>query len=124
MANISIGAVTLKSNPTDLTLIRADKTCAAQQTYSSVAFFSWGASIIGKEIELLWNWMEADDFAALDALYAADAPVVFDPQDGGGKTYNVEIMALDGKYHMEFGTVSTVMRRDVTMTLLMLSEVA
>ena len=124
MANISIGAVTLKSNPTDLTLIRADKTCAAQKTYSSVAFFSWGASIIGKEIELLWNWMEADDFAALDVLYAADAPVVFDPQDGGGKTYNVEIMSFDGKYHMEFGTVSTVMRRDVTMTLLILSEVA
>jgi len=124
MANMKFDSTTLQSNPTDLTLIRPDKTSAHKQTYSSVAYFSWGVSIIGKLIDLRWSWMQADEFDDLDDLFTADEPVVWDPQDGSGESYNVEIVSLDGKYHMEFGETSTVMRKDVIMTVLILSEVA
>lgn len=121
MSNMIIGTVTLKANPSEITVIRAKKRNAAKETYNSVAYFSWGASIIGREISLKCDYMEADDFAALDAIYQADLPIVWDPQDGSGHTYNVEMTELDGEYHLGFGVTSAVLRKNVTITLLILS---
>lgn len=123
MANISIGTVTLDHNPTKMTIVRQEKSCAAVQTYASVAFFSWGASIIGKELDLDFSYMDAAVFDDLDDLYKADAAVVFDPQDGSTKTYNVEITRLDGEYHRTFALTTGYLRKNVRITLLILSEV-
>jgi hypothetical protein len=123
MANISIGTVTLDHNPTKMTIVREQKSCAAVDTYSSVAFFSWGTSIIGKEIDLEFSYVDSAIFDDLDDLYKADAPVVFNPQDGSNKTFNVEIMNLDGDYHRTLDVTSGHLRKNVKMTLLILSEV-
>lgn len=115
----SIGSCTPSLLPGAMTLIRPDKPSAIKQTYSSVAYFSWPATIIGKVIELNWNLLPVADFAALDALYVADAPVVFDPLESNGYTYNVELIALDGKYLLQRQS-----RADVVLKLLILSQVA
>ena len=122
MANIEIGSVTLDHNPTKMTLVRQEKSCAAVQTYEGVAFFSWGASIIGREIDLEFSYVDSAVFDDLDDLYKADAPVVFDPQDGSSKTYNVEITRLDGEYHRTLDFTSGHLRKNVRITLLILSE--
>lgn len=123
MANIAIGTITLDHNPTKMTLVRKEKSCAAVPTYEGVAYFSWGVSIIGKKIDLDFSYVDSAIFDDLDDLFEADAPVVFDPQDGSGKTYNVEIMSLDGDYHRTLDFTSGHFRKNVRMTLLILSEV-
>ncbi len=123
MPNVSIGSVTLRHNPSRMTLVRPEKHSAAKETYSSVAYFSWGTSIVGKEIDLEWSYMESDEFDDLDDLFKADSPVVFNPQDGSGKTYNVEITQLDGEYFRTLDFSAGHFRQNIKMTLLVLSEV-
>ncbi len=123
MANMALGAYTFTQNPSDVTLIRPEKTFDFKKTYTDVAYFSWGPSIIGKEIEFSWDIMPSQQFDDLDDLYQADLPVVFDPQDGSSKTYNVEITRLDGKYFIGLAVSADNPRKDVKMTLLILSEV-
>lgn len=113
----SIGSCTPSLLPGAMTLIRPEKPNAVKQTYSSVAYFSWPATIIGKTIELNWNLLPAADFIALDGIYSADLPVVFDPLESNGYTYNVQIIALDGKYLLQ-----RQHRADVVAKLLILSQ--
>ncbi|OPY90575.1 MAG: hypothetical protein A4E73_02419 [Syntrophaceae bacterium PtaU1.Bin231] len=126
MANMSIGGVTLSSNPSACSLIKADKSCSLIQTYGGAAFFNWGTVLQGKEIELRWEYMEETDFASLDALMDGDGTVIFDPQDGSGSTYNVWLISLDGDYHLALGDGddSSVYRRDVSLIMAIESEVA
>lgn len=124
MGLISIGTFTPEMNPGQMTVIRAEKKVSVVETYSSVAYFSWGTSIVGKVIEMTWNWMSGDKFNALDVLYAADAVVVFDPNDTRGLTFNVNILSLDGEYLMGGGGVSsTAIRTNVRLQLLIMSQV-
>jgi len=122
MANIVIGSFTPAREPSDRPMIRPGKSAAAVETYSSVAYLSWGVSIVGEVIEIGWDYLSASDFDSLDAIYVTDAPVVFNPNDGSGKTYNVNIMSLDGKYHI--GVDDAFLRKEVKLTLLIMSEVA
>lgn len=123
MANMALGAYTFAQNPTTLPMIKADRVTANVITYDSVAFFSWGASIVGNKILLEWDYMPTAQFTQLDTFYQADAALVWNPQDGSSKTYNVEITGLDGKYHLAMET-SDEWRKDVKLELLILSEVA
>jgi hypothetical protein len=104
-----------------MTVLRADRITATAQTYTSVAFYSWGARLIGKTITLSWNAMTATQFTALDAIFQADAAVVWNPIDivGGSTTYNVEIVTFNGEYLAGV----TELRINCTMELLILSEV-
>jgi hypothetical protein len=122
MANISINAYTLIDQPNEMTPVRADRSIAYELTLSSVAFFSWGSSIVGKEITLSWNYMTATEFASLDAIYQADTEVVFDPQAGDSKTYNVQVISLDGTLVRKISGTGAY-RTDVKMVLLIMSEV-
>ncbi|OQB40349.1 MAG: hypothetical protein BWY06_01238 [Candidatus Latescibacteria bacterium ADurb.Bin168] len=126
MANMSIGSVMLDSNPSACSLIKADKSCSLVQTYSGAAFFSWGTVLQGKEIELRWEYMRETDFAALDALMDDAGTVVFDPQDGSGKSYNVWLISLDGEYYLALGdgTSSSVFRRNVVLVMAIESVVS
>jgi hypothetical protein len=121
---MTLGAYTFSSNPSDVgDIIGKKKSCATQQTYSSVAFFSWGMFIAGVEVELSWDYMSCDQFDALYTLYQADAAIVWDPQDGSSKTYNVEITYLTGGYFIGIPHSDDYERREVKLRILILSEV-
>lgn len=114
--------------PGKMTMIRSVKSCAAKQTYTSVAFFSWGVSIIGKPIFLSWNAMPATMWKQLDTFYANDAPLIWDPTltlVPASTLYNVEMIDLDGDYLLGGydDTLDSSYRGDAVMTLLILSEV-
>ncbi len=118
---MQLGAYTIAEIPGNMGLIRPDRITATVPTYESAAFFSWGAQIAGKMISLNWNAMTTTQFDALDALYQADAPLVFDATDidGVDKTYNVEIVSLLGEYLPGVAEL----RINCVMELLILSEV-
>lgn len=124
MPNITLGAHTFEVNPggTDGVLM-PEKTCAVCPTFNGVGYFSWGASIIGKQIVLTWPWMTAAEFNTIRDLLVADLPVVFDPADGSGVTYNVEIMNLHGTYHCGLTANAGIYRKNVKITILILSVV-
>ncbi len=121
MSRMVLGSYTFEDNPTAVgDLMTPERKSAAVETYSSLAFFSWGASIVGKELELTWTQTSTDQYSELQTLLEADAPVVLNPQDGEGKTYNVEVTALHGEYWLY---LSGTYRQNVTLSLLVLSEV-
>jgi len=121
MGLISVGALTFTRNPASMTPVEDVRYNTFVLTYSGVAHFSWGLDIVGKEIELTWPYMNNPEFNTLKAIYEADSAVVFDPNDGGGSTYNVELTSLDSTYFM--GRDTNGKRLNVKLTLLILSEV-
>lgn len=123
MSNMVLGSHTFVKQPATMTLIQKDREVAKVKTYSSVALFSWGASIIGKTIEISWPFMTTSEYASFQAIYEADAQVVFNPQDGSSKTYNVELLSLTSEYFIHLSNASGHNRRNVKLTLLIMSEV-
>ncbi len=124
MANMSLGAYTFESNPAEpLDVIKKYRSCSHVGTYSDVGFFSWGPAIKGKTITLKWSYMSLAQFDSLKTLYEADATVVFNPQDGSGKTYNVEILSFDGEYHIDMTGPIAEYRKNISMALLIMSEI-
>jgi hypothetical protein len=123
MAKMTLGTCTFTRNPSEMTVIKADRICASEPTYAGVAFYSWGPSLIGKEIELYWPAMPIEQFNDLQEIYEADASVVFDPQDDSSDTFNVQVLDFNGKYHIT-PTVNENggKRKDVRMVLLIMSE--
>lgn len=121
MAKMVLGSYTFEDNPTAVgDLMTPERKSAFVETYSAGAFFSWGSSIGGKPVELTWTQTSVDQYGELQTLLVADAAVVFNPQDGEGKTYNVEVTALHGEYWLY---LSGDYRQNVTLSLLVLSEV-
>lgn len=121
MAKMVLGSYTFEDQPTAVSdLNTPERKTAFVETYSAGAFFSWGATIVGKELELSWTQTSTAQYAAMQALYVADAAVVWNPQDGSGTTYNVEITGLHGEYWL---FLDGNYRQNVTLSLLVLSEV-
>jgi hypothetical protein len=118
-----LGTYTFAANPNAMTLIQKEKDNASVRTYTSVAYFDWGASYAGKKLELTWDKMTAGQYDSLMALSDACEQVVFDPQDEEDLTFNVEILELTGEYHVNLGVDDRALRKDVKMTLLIMSEV-
>lgn len=123
MANISIGGRTPKLNPAKMTLIEAFKPNAFKLTYTGIAYFAWPATVKGLPIELEWDQMAGDDYAAFRTMYATDVPIVFNPQDGSGRTFNVNMTQLTGDYLIGLGDTAESVRENVKMTLLIMSQV-
>ena len=123
MSNMVLGTHTFVKQPAAMTLIQKDRIVASIQTYTSVALFSWGASIIGKVIELVWPFMTTSEYTSFQAIYEADAQVVFNPKDDSSKTYNVEVLSLDAEYFINLSDTSGHLRRAVKMRLMIMSEV-
>ena len=107
--------------PQAMTMIRAERESAVVKTYDSVAFFSWGADIVGKAITLTWNAMTKTQFDLLDEIYQADVEVEFDPTDITEEStkYNVQVTNLQGEY---WAGVSDY-RLNCSLELLIMSEV-
>lgn len=123
MANMSLGGYTFDKQPSGMTFVAKDRDVAYQKTYTSVALFSWGASYIGKVIEVSWNFLTTSQYASLQTIYEADVQVVFNPQDGTSKTFNVEVLSLDGEYFIYLDNSTNHYRKNAKMQLLIMSEV-
>ena len=121
MSNMVLGSVTFSRDPAKMTVIKAERVVAVVETYSGIEFFTWGTFLAGKKLELYFPGMVSTEFDAIQALIEADAQVVFNPQTGS--TYNVEIVGLDGDYHMSKLSSDDVYRKEVTVHLLIISEV-
>ena len=124
MSKVVIGTRTLTRDPQRMTMLRADKPNASKLTYTSVAYFSWSPTIVGKEILLEWPVMDADEFVALDAIFIADAAVNFTPSDGGGHVYLVNMTSFNGEYFRGRTSANPTTRKNVKMTLLIMSVVS
>jgi hypothetical protein len=123
MAKMSLNSITLEMNPSEFTMPRPKRYVAWKPTYSSIGFFSWGTLIAGVEISLKWPFMTTSQFATLDTIYKADAAVVWNPQDGTSKTFNVEVADLSADYHIKLDNAAGNFRKNVEMLLVILSEV-
>jgi len=77
---VKLGAYTFDWNPDVFTLPQAEKSLGKVKTYSSIAFFSWGLSLLGKEISIEWDWMGVDQYERLRSLFEANTSVVWDPE--------------------------------------------
>lgn len=117
---MQLGATTFTQNPGKMTLPQAGKSSAAVNTYSGVAYFSWGTLLIGQILMLEWEFCPVTQYNAIHALLVADAAVNFIP--GNGTTYSVEIMKLTGSYFMD-QTATAEYRSNVKLELLILGTV-
>lgn len=118
MSNMELGTYEFDWNPDRWTIPKEEKFYGKVLTYSSVGYFSFGLSIIGKEILLEWDWMSVDQFNELNQLYISDIGYIWGPKDGF--LYNVEILSFDGAY-FETTALDAPWRRNVKMVLMILS---
>lgn len=122
---MTLGNYTLTYYPSAFTPPRPVRSNAHIETMESVAHFSWGVSIVGKIIEMEWNYMPSIQFDLLDAIFQADAEVIWDPGiPYQGDTYNVEILDFTGEYHESVDSGSEIWRKNCKMTLLIMSMAA
>lgn len=111
-------------DPGNMTLIKSDKICSYAKTYDSVAYFSWGKSIIGKEIALGWNAMPSTMFDSIDTFIGAETTVIWAPEiTGSTVTYEVNILGFDGAYWISPESSAAYHRRNCSLRLLIMSEV-
>lgn len=120
MANIVVGSFTPSNNPSNMPIVRPEKGAAVEKTYTGVGYFSWPATVVGKTLDLTWDFMLVSEFNSLDALYVADNVVVYNPNDGSGKTYNVNLLSLDAEY---FLGVDDNLYKNIKLQLLIMSQV-
>ena len=118
---VVLGTLTFSVNPDRMTVIKSKKYASVVQTYSSAVFFSWGMKLVGLIALLEWTIMPEADWDSLVTMEAAEQAVVLDPKTG--KTYNVEIVSLNGKY-IEKSLAEAPYRADVKLELMIKSEVA
>lgn len=125
MGNMVLGTYTYADNPGNMPIIRKILSIAYRQTYESVATFVFGsAAYSGLLLPQEWEYMTTGQFDSMSAIYEAGEPVVYDPQDGNGKTFNVMMLTPDGEYHLYLENSTGNYRKNVKFPLLILGEVA
>lgn len=120
-----LGGYTFPLNPEiSFGILKKKKHCAVVETYSSIAYFSWGSSFIGKEIEINWPWMDEAQYFALQDLMENDIQLVFDPTGTNSFKFNVNIMELDGKYWLKVlaDDNGNPVYKDVKLKMVIMSE--
>jgi len=118
---VKLGSLTLAWNPDKWTIPDPAQAISEQDTYSSNVIFFYGEKIVGKQIDLEWEWMSQAQFDALDALYQADLPVVWDLEEVlDPRTFAVEILSLDGEL-FDVALWDQPYRANVKVSLLILS---
>lgn len=121
MPNMTLGSYTFLRDPKETETLNKVKSCAIQETYTGVAYFSWGTTIEGKVVTLEWEYMEKTMFEALDVLYQANIPIIWDPLLG--TQYTVEIISLVGEFFGKLNESDSYGRQKVQMELLILGEI-
>lgn len=117
---MALGNYTFDKNPSEMTVVKNDRIVSFVRTYESVAVFSWGTTIAGKQLYLKWGGMTTAQFNELQTLLEADAQVEFFPDIDSGTSYIVEIIDLDGHYHISQSDAAEY-RTDVSLQLLVIS---
>ena len=100
-------------------MITEERRAQAEKTLGGAEFFSWGCFIAGVELELFWTSMPTAQYADLLTLLKADAQVVWNPENGS--TYNVQILSLNGQYHLD-ASGSATWRKQVKLKLVIISQ--
>lgn len=108
--------------PAQYTIPQSDKHSSCVLTYTSAAFFSWGLTLIGKIITLEWGMLTEEVFSQLRTIYEGDDQVVWEPGHDD-LSFNVEILGLEGKYVGYGYGDEQPWRRDVKLTMVIMSEV-
>lgn len=112
---------TFEQDPYYMTEIRENKDDAVVDTYEGAEYFEWDETIVGKSLTLKWHACPATQFDQFKAFRIGGKALVFDPDIGTGKTYNVRMInPFDGDYLI--GEISS-WRENVVITLFILSEV-
>jgi len=123
MADMVLGAETITRAPNRINrVIEARREVASVKTFTSVAVFSWGAALVGEVIIMDWDYMPCPLFDTLQSLYVADNEVLFNPEDGTERTFQVEIMGFDGLYHQARASTVGGWRKTVHLELLITVE--
>ena len=122
MSNMVFDSYTLVRQPNYMTILHDDRDISYVKTHSSVHTFSWGLSMVGKEVEIRWNYMPTTQYAELLDIYQDDDSFSFNPNDSEGYTYTVEMLTLTGEYLVHLTDTSTHMRQNIIMSLLVLSQ--
>ena len=117
-----LGGYTFAWKPDDFTPPDPELYKSIVRTWDTAVLFSWDEEILGKPIELKWEWMSAAQFDALDALYQAGVQVVWDPEVAGVGPFNVEIKGLEGEL-FEVAHYEQPYREKVVMTLLIADSI-
>lgn len=121
---MSISTTTFALDPSDMDVIKADKICSHVLTYSAVQYFSFGATITGKEISLRWNAMPSTMFDALQILIEIDTTMIWSPNiPGTTKTYEINLLGLDGEYFISQESSAAFYRTNCRLDMLIMSEV-
>jgi hypothetical protein len=116
-----LGALTLAWDPDKWTIPDPQQVIVEKDTYSSNVIFFYGEKIVGKQIDLEWEWMSQAQFDALDVLFQADLPVVWDLEEIlDPRTFTVEILSLDGEL-FDVALWDLPHRRNVKVSLIILA---
>ena len=101
-------------------MFEEDKPTSYVVTYSSVDFFAWNATIVGKKVTLLWDYMPTAQYDTLHTKWLTGSQVEIDPvQDTAFKFY-VHILNLQGTYFLD---IEGAYRKDASLELLIMGEV-
>jgi len=115
-----LGTLTLPWDPDKWTIPDPQQVILEQPTYLSDVIFFYGEKIVGKRIELEWEWMSKEQFDALDVLYQANLPIVWNLEEvSDPRTFTVEIEKLDGTL-FDVALWDQLYRKDVKVSLIIL----
>ena len=122
-AKMRLGPVDFDWNPTQFTIPKKGKSYSVVETYTTVAFFSWGVTSIGQQISMEWEMMPEQQFDDLQQLLDNDINYLWTPVSGEAGSYDVEILDLQGKY-MEKSIHDAPYRVDVKLVVMLKEEVS
>ena len=109
-------------NPSAMNTMNKVRFVSSVLTYSGVEVFSWGASLVGKQITLHWDYMPPTMFDMIQYYVEADQEFTWDPTGGAGTsatgTYDVQILSFDGEYFKSIPSTSGAQRKNVNLVLL------
>lgn len=123
---MKLGTYTFQWAPDKWSIPDQKRDVAHVQTYTSVAFFSWGAIVVGRQISLEWDWMPANQYLSLKDLEIADEQVEWDAEADDKLFYSngVNTPFVAGKTITgdESGETATISSADTINSCLVLSS--
>ena len=116
------GTYEFARNPIGMNTINATRYISSVLTYAGVEIFSWGSTLVGKQILLHWDYMPPDMFDKIQYYVENDEGFVWDPKvstsTSGLPTYNVQILGFSGEYFKRIPSTSGEQRKNVNLLLL------
>jgi hypothetical protein len=84
---MKINNCTFEWKPWQYTIPESVKSNAVVLTHTSIGYFSWGASVVGKRVELIWSDMSSKQYEKLRSLYISTSPLVWYPEHANAIFY-------------------------------------